>query len=354
MNDNSHPLAQQVLAHYDLGSARVEPLGTGLINETYLVTTVAGEKYVLQCLNPAFDPQINGDIDTLTRHLQTRGAVTQRLVPVSEGRQSAQRLWVELDGRNWRLSTYVAGVCFDRLDSANQAEQAGRLLGRFHRQVSSLDLPIQSDRPRVHDIARHLASLQLALDECKDHHYYDKIAPLAEQVIHAAAGLPDLPELPDRLVHGDPKISNLVFDVDHGAGICMIDLDTLAYMPLPLEMGDAFRSWCNPKGEDERRAEFRIDFFSAAVRGYAAEASSLLEPREWQAFVPSARTIMVELAARFTRDALRESYFGWNSRKFPDRSTHNQVRALGQLNLHTSFCQCADEAEAVVAKAIAG
>ena len=49
----------------------------------------------------------------------------------------------------------------------------------------------------------------------------------------------------------------------------MIDLDTLTHMPLPLEMGDAFRSWCNPRGEDHSRAEFRLDLFGAAIRGYA-------------------------------------------------------------------------------------
>ena len=78
---------------------------------------------------------------------------------------------------------------------------------------------------------------------------------------------------------------------------------------------------------------------------------ALLEPVEWQSFVPAARTIMAELAARFTRDALREVYFGWNADKFPDRSTHNRIRAQGQLNLHHSFCEYLDAAEEAVEKA---
>ncbi|MBT8421749.1 MAG: phosphotransferase [Gammaproteobacteria bacterium] len=340
--------AQQVLGHYGLDGAAIEPYGAGLINETYRVTAADGARFILQAMNPVFDPAINIDIDVVTRHIDALGATTPRLVPpVDQGEQ----LWVNRDGRNWRLSTFVPGVCHDRLQSPEQARHAGALLGSFHRMVCPLDIKLHGARTVVHDTPRHLAGLRSALVEHTDHRYFSQAAPLAEQILQAAEQLPQLPDLPERLMHGDPKISNLVFDEQTGAGVCMIDFDTLAHMPLPLEMGDAIRSWCNPKGEDERQAQFRIDLFTAAIEGYAAEAGSLLDPAEWQAFVPAASTIMVELAARFTRDALREVYFGWNADKFPDRSTHNLVRAEGQLNLHRSFCAQLDAAEVIVDKA---
>ena len=340
--------ARHALTHYALESATVEPFGTGLINDTYLVTAPAGEQYVLQAMNAVFDPAINIDIDVVTRHLEMQGAATQRLVPAAK---NGGQFWVNCDDRNWRLLTFVSGVCFDQLQTADQARQAGELLGSFHRHVCPLDISLHGERTVVHDTPRHFAGLRSALDEYREHRYYVDIVPLAEQVLEAAAGLPELPALPDRLMHGDPKISNLVFDEQTGQGVCMIDLDTLAYMPLPLEIGDAIRSWCNPKGEDERQAQFRVDFFAAAMEGYAAEVGTLLEPIEWQTFLPAAGTIMVELAARFTRDALRETYFGWNPDKFPDRSVHNQVRALGQLNLYRSFCTELDGANAAVERA---
>lgn len=347
MSENHIAAAGQVLVAYGLENATVEPLGSGLINETFLVSS--GEaRFVLQRLNAVFNPKINCDIDKLTRHLESAGAVTQRVVPVSE---EPRRLWLEQGGYVWRLCTYIPGVCYERLEGAGQAAHAGALLGSFHRLVSGLELKLHGDRLGVHDTRRHLQNLENALTEHRDHRYYDTIAQLAERVMHEAARLPDLPDLPDRMVHGDPKISNLVFDEVSGAGICMIDLDTLAYMPLPLEMGDAVRSWCNPKGEDERKAEFRMDLFASAMNGYAEKTREFLQPQEWQSFVPAARIIMVELAARMCTDALRESYFGWNDQRFPDRSTHNQVRAEGQLNLHASFCKYLGEAEVAVATA---
>ncbi len=347
VSENHLVSAGKALGAYGLESTVVEPLGNGLINETFLVSS-GNARFVLQRLNPVFNPKINCDIDKLTRHIESAGAVTQRMVPVSE---QPRRLWLEQDGYIWRLSTFVEGICYDRLEGAEQAAQAGALLGRFHRLVSNLDLNLHGDRLGVHDTQRHLQNLKNALVEHKGHRYYKSIAVLGERVLAEAENLPLLPALPDRLVHGDPKISNLVFDKESGAGVCMIDLDTLAYMPLPLELGDAVRSWCNPKGEDEREAQFRMDYFSAALSGYAEETRELLQPLEWQVFVSAARTIMVELAARFSTDALRESYFGWNAKKFPDRSTHNQIRAEGQLNLHASFCDCLNEAEAEVTAA---
>jgi Ser/Thr protein kinase RdoA (MazF antagonist) len=336
------------LDHWALANATAERFGTGLINDTFLVTA-GTQRYVLQALNPVFAPAVNTDIDTLTRHLADRGLVTQRLVPTRDG-----ALWAEVDGRSWRMSTFVPGVCLDRLQTPAQAEQAGHLLASFHAGVSDLDISLHTERLGVHDTARHLRCLEEALVEHSGHRYFERIEPLARKILDEAAALPALPELPDRLVHGDPKISNLVFDERTGNGICMIDLDTLTHMPLPLELGDAFRSWCNPRGEDRAKSEFRLDLFGGAVSGYAAVAGEFVTEQEWRAFLPATRTIMVELAARFATDALNESYFGWNSQQFPDSSTHNQVRASGQLELEKSLCANFPAAEKMLEQAFSG
>ena len=195
---------------------------------------------------------------------------------------------------------------------------------------------------------KDLQALREALVTHREHRHFATVQPLAQKILAEAEALPPLPSLADRLVHGDPKISNLVFDQASGVGVCMIDLDTLTYMPLPLEMGDAFRSWCNPRGEDTQKSEFRLDLFGAAIGGYAETAGDFVREEEWRAFLPATRTIMVELAARFARDALNESYFGWNPDVFPDRSTHNQVRAEGQLELERSLVAQYDDAERII------
>jgi Ser/Thr protein kinase RdoA (MazF antagonist) len=336
----------QVLARYGLAGSKVERFGTGLINDTYLVSVADAQQCVLQRLNPLFSPEINRDINALSQHLVAKNAPTQRLIPAENG-----DLWVEDEGYAWRMATFVPGVCFDMLATESQAAAAGDLLARFHRDVRDLDIELHSKRLGVHDTPHHLQELKTALVEHRDHRNFKAIDVLAQEVFAQAAQLPELPQLPDRLVHGDPKISNLVFDERSGRGICMIDLDTLAYMPLPLELGDAFRSWCNPRGEDTQRSEFRLDYFKASVNAYGNVAGGFLLQQEWQSFIPATRTIVVELAARFATDALRECYFGWNPAVFADRSAHNQVRTAGQLELHRSLCAKLDEANAIVEQA---
>ncbi len=321
-------------------------MGTGLINQTFLVRTADHAQFVLQRLNPIFSSAINVDIDVVTRQIETAGHPTPRLVPAQHG-----QLWVESAGETWRVLTYVAGVCCDTLEDPHQAREAGALLARFHLILSKLQHEFVNVRPGVHDTARHLKALWNVLDSRQDHPNYVEIEPLAKEILSLAAQLPVLPGLPDRVVHGDPKISNVVFDDADGKAICMIDFDTLTRMPLPLELGDAFRSWCNPAGEDTPQTRFSLELFATAISGYASVASGFIEPEERSSVVSATRMIMLELAARFCADALTESYFAWNPNKFSSRSEHNRVRAEGQLAVYRSLTDQADEAERLVDQA---
>ena len=56
-----------------------------------------------------------------------------------------------------------------------------------------------------------------------------------------------------QLVHGDLKISNLIFDAA-GKAVGIIDFDTLLVHARAIDLGDALRSWCNWTAEDDRAA----------------------------------------------------------------------------------------------------
>ena len=172
--------------------------------------------------------------------------------------------------------------------------------------------------------------------------------PVASRNHAQRLALEPRPVLPARLVHGDPKINNILFDLVSDKALCLIDLDTLGRMPLPLELGDAFRSWCNPRGEDDQGSAFSLELFRGAIEGYAAGAAGWIAPAEYKAIVPATLTIYVELAARFCADALNESYFGWDAGRYPSRSAHNQLRASSQLAAARSLLDVRGAAEEVV------
>ena len=108
-------------------------------------------------------------------------------------------------------------------------------------------------------------------------------------------------------------------------------------MPVALELGDALRSWCNPATEDATRCALRAAVLSAAIEGYANAARGLLETAGWSAIADGTLTITVELAARFCADALRESYFRWDERRYASSSAHNQARTRGQLQIASTL-----------------
>jgi Ser/Thr protein kinase RdoA (MazF antagonist) len=334
-----------VLADYGIDAVSVEPLGTGLINQTWLVQHEVGEYCVLQKLNWHIPAVVNEDMDVVTRHLQAKGLCTP--VPI---RTLSDALWTEHSGDTWRLMTYVPGVSRDALETSAQATESGRLLAGFHVAVGDLDIHLQNQRPPIHDIQRHLNALKDACEQHSAHPRATEVKDLAARIFQHSAELPSLPVLQNRLVHGDPKISNLLFAEADGSGLCMVDLDTIAHMPLPLELGDAFRSWCSSQSEDAPNPEFSLEYFGAALEGYAEGSRGFVRPEEWGCFIDATKTILVELSARFCADVLNENYFGWDADRFSSASEHNLVRANNQLVVYESLQRQVADAEVLLRK----
>jgi Ser/Thr protein kinase RdoA (MazF antagonist) len=317
-----------VLDAFELAPEPLRRATSGLINPTWYVAARSGTPLVLQRLSPIFPAVVNEDIAAVTEHLAAKRVLTPRLVPTRDG-----ALWLEHGGEVWRVLTYIDGVSRDAVESPAQARAAGRVLAEFHRAVSDLEHTFRNARLGVHDTARHLRTLRAALEELRAHREIASVGPLAERVLALADRLPPLPPNPDRIVHGDPKISNIMFAHKGDRALCLIDLDTLSRMPVALELGDALRSWCNPRTEDAADAAFQQPLFAAAVEGYAAAVGGFLTPAEWHAIPAGTVTVSVELAARFCLDALRESYFRWDSSRYPSSSAHNQARTRAQLQV---------------------
>ena len=327
------PCPEAMLSHWgELVGGAVSPLGGGLINHTYRVDKGASSA-VLQRLHPIFEMGVNDDLDTVGGRLAAAGLVTPRLIRTSTGEAGV----LAPDGI-WRAITFVEGQAFDRVESREMARAAGALTARFHGALWKEEISYQKKRRAVHDTKAHLEHLERALETHSEHALYPDVAPLAAEVIRGARSLPSLEHLPARNAHGDLKISNLLFD-EEGEGLCLIDLDTLNQMIWPFEMGDALRSWCNPAGEDDSQVHFDLALFEAALEGYASQGAELPTKEEREALVDGVKTICAELSARFLADALEESYFGWDSTRFPSRAAHNLLRGRGQWSLFESVRQ---------------
>src|SRR6185295_13125794 len=144
----------------------------------------------------------------------------------------------------------------------------------------------------------------------------------------------DYSEFPRRVLHGDPKLSNLLFQrAEPERARCLIDLDTLGRGYLSYELGDALRSWGNRAGEDTLQADFDVEALRAILSGYARACPPSLPSAEIYSAIDGLETVSLELASRFAADAILDSYFGWDATRFPSRRAHNLVRARGQFSL---------------------
>lgn len=330
----------------DTARADVAPLGSGLINDTFAVRTASGDAWVLQRVHPVFDPAIHDNIARVTERLAEVGLSTPRLVATSDGARYAL-----IDDAPWRVMTRVPGSTRDAVETPAQARAAAALLGRFH---AALDGLAPGDfvglRTGVHDTDRHLATLRAAVEDHRGHRLYAEVARLAEGLLSAAEALPPLPDAPPRVVHGDPKINNVVFDKADRA-VAWIDLDTVAPMPLAYELGDAWRSWCNPTGEDTPDSAFDLAVYEASLAGWAETVAPSPSDAERAGLVGGVEWITLELAARFAADALNERYFGWNAERYPGRGEHNLVRARSQWSLHQAVVAVRGTREQILAAA---
>ena len=317
-------------------------LAGGLLHQSFSVPCRDVE-CVLQRVSPIFAPGIHDNIVAVTEHLQAKGICTLRLLPTRDGDP-----YVDLGaGGIWRLMTRVSGVTFQTCTSLPQARSAGALVARFHSALADLEHEFLPLGIVFHDTDAHLAELREAVARHHGHRLYDQVVQLADEILAVADRWDPLDDVPLRVVHGDLKFNNILFSAAEGAdkdeAVSLIDLDTLCRMPLWVEMGDAWRSWCNRAGEDAPHAELDMDVFDASAQGYLAALELELDAAERESLAHGIERVGLELSARFAADALNERYFGWDPARFASHGDHNLVRAQGQLSLYRQARETRDQ-----------
>jgi Ser/Thr protein kinase RdoA (MazF antagonist) len=206
------------------------------------------------------------------------------------------------------------------------AREAGRLVGLLHKHLAACDYIPQGSIPHFHDTACVLAELQNVHPQLPD-----AVRGIADDILTTLPSLIVANE-PQQLIHGDLKVSNLIFDaLGHAVGI--IDFDTILRHARAIDLGDAFRSWCNRTAEDDLDATFDTAFFEAAASGYAEGFGMPSGPQEHARHLRATKQITLELAARFLIDVVHDTYFGFDAARYPHRRAHNVARAHGQHHL---------------------
>jgi 4-aminobutyrate aminotransferase-like enzyme/Ser/Thr protein kinase RdoA (MazF antagonist) len=197
-----------------------------------LVTTEAGERFLLKVSNPAFAPAEIAAQNLVMRHLAEHGHATPRPLPARDG---ADVVSVRVDGvpHGLRLLTFVPGRPLADHGSPTRAtlEQVGRLAGRVVTALAALEHP-GLDRELQWDLRRGEAVVAERLGVVRDP---ERRARLEQALVGVRRALDPLRDaLPVGPVHGDLTADNLVAERDAVGALRVSGI---------IDFGDAMRSW---------------------------------------------------------------------------------------------------------------
>jgi Ser/Thr protein kinase RdoA (MazF antagonist) len=341
--ESAVPLERRIAEAFDFGAAVVDvrPLGNGLINDTFLVSTdsPAGRHAVLQRINPRAFPHpelIAENLRVLARHVAAHEHCALR-VPAIYAARDGRDFVRDANGGFWRALEYIgASVTLQTVTDPRQAREAGAALGRFHALVN--DLPprrLHATRPAFHQTPVYFdrymqAAAANGADDAQLHWCAEFIGarramvPILEQARQRGA-------LTVRVIHGDPKLDNFLFDSAGERVLGLIDLDTVQPGLIHYDIGDCLRSCANPAGESPANLDqvrFDLDIGRALLTRYLDETRAFLTPPDLRHVYDAIRLIPFELGLRFLTDHLEnDRYFKVQWRG------HNLHRALAQFRL---------------------
>lgn len=329
----------------------VKAFGSGNINDTFLVTLDSSEEqyFVLQRINTQVfrQPQlIMQNMRTFTEHVRKRLQDTplnrRWEVPRVLLTKDALDYWKDANGSFWRAISFIEGSqSFDTMGDRSHAKEIGYALGMFHNLISDLPPEKLADTLQGFHITplylQHYEEVLAKTSACQSSevNYCLQFVSDRQTFAHILENAKVEGKLPLRLMHGDPKINNVMFDTATLQAVSVIDLDTVKPGLVHYDIGDCLRSGCNPAGEETENWDsvyFDTDLCQGILQGYLSVAKAFLTENDYAYIYDAIRLITFELGLRFFADYLAGNvYF---KVKHPE---HNLARAIVQFKLTESI-----------------
>ena len=353
---------KSIISHFAISGtvSEIKPLGNGLINDTYKVTTVEADApdYVLQRINDS----IFTDVDLLQRNIEeVTHHIREQLV--KEGADDIDRkvlTFVKTDegktyiknGKNqyWRISVFIPNAITMDVVTPETSYHAGKAFGKFEAQVADITDRLGETIPDFHNMELRRDQLRQAVKEDRAGRaegVKDFIADIEKYIdeMCLCQCLFREGKLKKHVCHCDTKVNNMMFDQE-GHVLCVIDLDTVMPSLFVSDYGDFLRTAANTIAEDSPefdKINFRMDIFEAFTRGYIESASSFLSPLEISLLPHAAELFPYMQAVRFLWDYLNGDHY-WKC-KYPE---HNLVRAQNQWHLFLKAKEHEEEMKEVI------
>ena len=337
----------------------IQPLGNGLINDTYRIVVNGEPKYVLQRINNAVFTDVDmlqNNIEAVTNHIRQKyekqgvrdiGRRVLHFLKADTG-----KTYVVEEGKYWRVMDFIADSYTYDAVTPEYAYYAGRSFGDFESLLSDLKEPVGEIIPDFHNIEFRLKQLDeaIAVDRVgrmknpEVLNYVAKIQAVADEMC-LGERLYREDKLPKRICHCDTKVNNMLFDKE-GNVLCVIDLDTVMPSFVFSDFGDFLRSAANTGAEDDPNLDnihFNMGIFKAFAKGYLEGTKAFLLPIEKENLPYAATLFPYMQAVRFFADYINgDTYY---KIMYPE---HNMVRTRAQWKLFEEATAALPEMRAIL------
>ena len=339
-------MGAEIVGHFQIEGTvvKVEPLGNGLINDTYKVTTAEADKpdYVLQRINHAIFQDVDllqHNIEVVTAHIRQKlvesgttdiNRKVLRFIPTASGKT------YYFDGTSyWRVMVFIP--CAQTFETVNAAYSydAGKAFGHFQAMLADLPEQLGETIPNFHNMDFRLQQLHEAV-QADAAGRVKEMQPYLDEIERRAAYMCQAEQLyregrlPKRICHCDTKVNNMMFD-ENGEVLCVIDLDTVMPSFIFSDYGDFLRTAANTAAEDEpdlSKIGFNTEIYEAFSSGYLESASTFLTPLEKDLLPYAVALFPYMQCVRFLADYLNgDTYY---KILYPE---HNLVRTRAQFRL---------------------
>lgn len=314
---------------------RVELLSGGMINQTYKVWKDENtDPFILQELGEMFDQRAVEDYHFLSSRLIKDGW------EIPECLQINGRDWYQgPNGRIWRSVAFLPSSDITNIDDLNFVA-CGALLARLHASLATIDYHPRFALPHFHDTTYHMN----LLSEKIEYGFKNKAAEdLACKVLQHFVSLPKIDNHDTQLIHGDPRLANMLFRND--TPFTFIDWDTVMHGSVFIDIGDAVRS-LTEEIEDRHITMGNLVVLDY-LQGYydnTTHRTSYSFSTFCQHALHNAARIALELSARFVNDSESDpGYFFWEPSITQTRTEAMLTNAKKQFLIYQSITQLKEE-----------
>ncbi len=328
---------KEILLKYGIYDFDSLAFGDGLINSTYKIESPKGV-FLLQKINVDIFNQpkiIAQNLNLANVYLKEKHPEYLFLETVKT--VSGEDL-VFHDGEVWRLFPFIENTkSINVIKSSDQAYLAASAFGSFFGNFDGIDLSdFESSIPNFHNLSFRYTQFLEAFENGNPVRIEQQRELILEflnrkSIVDQFESLVNNPDFPDRLIHHDTKINNVLFDKELKSVVCICDLDTLMPGKVISDLGDMVRTYtCSESEESQNIATIHIvdDFFEAVMKGFLAKSKWILTKTEKENLIFAGQFMIYMQGLRFLTDYLNDdTYYQIN---YPEQ---NLMRAKNQMAL---------------------